>query len=337
MKNKTRSFSGVSILVGLMLCAVLSQAQGRRSLLTTTRHSSSLGSQTEVNQSQPASSSYTYTLFEFPGTFYTYPAAMTAHSNGSKIEIVGGYGSVSLLAAGSFLLHVTTHKGVTTESYQAVNVPGAPEQLADGVNKAGQIVGEYLDNSGTYHGWEFSGGTYTTIDVPFSGATGTGAGGINDSGEIVGFWDGSGIAQHGFTLIGGTYSSFDYPGAIQTAANALNNKGDITGYWVDNSGVQHGFLLSGGNYSSIDPPGSVLTDVTGINDAGDTVGAFCPTAACISSGDGGQGFLLSNGTYTIFTIPGATVTGLTAINDKGWLLGGYIDVAGFVHGFIAVP
>jgi len=343
MKKQTfQHFAVTSALLGLLLSASLSQTQGKFPSRPMSHHPSSATSPTLVQQAQPAGSSYTYTLLDFPGTFYTFPEALNVDSSSSKVEIVGGYGQGAYLTTDSFLVHVTeSKKGITTESYQTVNFPSVPLQSADGVNKGGQIVGQYVDTSGVFHGWELSGGTFTTIDVPFSGATGTFLGGINDSGEIVGGWDQSGAPQnqHGFTLISGTYTSFDYPGALQTVAFAVNNKGDIVGYWVDTSGEEHGFLLSGGTYTSIDPPGSIWTYASGINDAGDIVGGFCTTVACYDSDgyNGGQGFLLSKGTYTMFTIPGESGTGLSAINDKGWILGSYDDAAGFVYGFIAVP
>jgi hypothetical protein len=280
--------------------------------------------------------SYTYTLFDFPGTFYTYPTALNVGAKTPKVEIVGGYGNGTLLFSESFLLYGSENKGDVTEIYETVNVPGAAQQGAFGVNDVGQIVGQYVDSATVYHGWELSGGTFTTINVPFSGATGTIADGINDADEIVGCWNGSGISQHGFTLVGSAYTSFDYPGAIQTCAWSLNDNGDIVGYWVDTSNEEHGFVLSGGTYTSIDPPGSFATIATGINDAGEIVGEYCTTSPACQF-DNLQGFLLSKGSYTAFTIPGAVGTGLSAINNKGLIVGGYEDVAGFDHGFVAVP
>jgi hypothetical protein len=293
-------------------------------------------SPTKIHTAPPGGGVYTYSLFDFPGTFYTYPTALNVGAKAPKVEIVGGYGDADLLFPESFLLYGSEKKGGVTETYETVNVPGVAQQGAFGVNDTGQIVGQYLDSSSVYHGWELSGGTFTTIDVPFNGATATIADGINDSDEIAGCWNGSGSAQHGFTLIGTTYTSFDYPGAIQSCAWSLNNNGDIVGYWVDTSNVEHGFLLSGGTYTSIDPPGSFGTIATGINDAAEIVGEYCPTSPACGV-DNLQGFLLSKGSYTAFTIPGAVGTGLSAINNKGLLVGGYEDVAGFAHGFVAVP
>jgi len=338
MTKQTLKYFALSLAcLGMLLSASLSMAQHQSALRLPSRHTLSSPSPATIQRAQPSGSSYTYSLFDFPGTFYTYGVALNVGASSPRLEIVGGYGDAPLLGYESFLMYGSENKKTVTEAYQSVNFPGDPEQSAFGVNDAGQIVGEYIDSAAVYHGWELSGGKFSTIDVPFSGATGTGANGINDSGEIAGGWDGSGVSQHGFTLIGGTYTSFDYPGAVATWAWQLNNKGDIVGYWVDASNVFHGFVLSGGTYTSIDPPGSVWTIPQGINDAGDIVGAYCTTSTCIENLIGVQGFLLSHGVYTTFTIPGATGTALGAINDKGLILGDYYDVAGFEHGFVAVP
>lgn len=337
-KKSWQHFALALALSGLTLSPSTSLAQGRPAagLHKHKPFSASSASKT-IQSAQPEGTSYTYTLFDFPGTFYTFGIGMNVGATVPKIEIVGGYGDAPLLGNESFLMYASLGKKASTESYKSVDFPKVPEQAAFGVNDAGQIVGQYLDSFGLYHGWELSGGKFSTIDVPFAGATATGANGINDSGEIAGGYDGSGVTQYGFTLIGGTYTSFAYPGAVATYAWSLNNHGDIVGYWVDASGEFHGFVLSGGTYTSLDPPGSVWTVPTGINDAGDVVGGYCTTSECIENLDGVQGFLWSGGVFTTFTIPGATGTALSAINDNGVILGGYYDVAGFEHGFLAVP
>jgi len=216
MKSKRNSRT-VAVIV-LLLSTSLSQAQGRFPW-GVSHYPTSPKSPVVSQQAHPAGLSDAYTLLDFPGTFYTFPTALNVVSSGSKQEIVGGYGQGAYLTSGSFLVHVTSSKkGITTESYQSVNFPSVPLQISGGVNKAGQIVGQYVDTSGVFHGWELSGGAFTTLDVPFAGATGTVAGGINDSEEIVGGWNESGATQnqHGFTLSSSTYTSFDYPGALQT-------------------------------------------------------------------------------------------------------------------------
>jgi uncharacterized membrane protein len=280
----------------------------------------------------PGTSSYAYTLLNFPGTLLTYANGINKGATTSKIAIVGGEG-----AQGGFVV-VVSEKTAVTEAYHPVNYPKEPlAQNAYDVNDSGQIVGQYLDSSGVCHGYELSHGTFTTIDVPFVGSTGTGASGINNSGEVVGGWNACIGTRHAYTLIGGTYSSFDYPAATQTWASAVNNAGNIVGTYIDTSGVDHGYLLSGGTYTSIDPPGSVQTYANGINDAGDIVGWYCTTSECVSTGEGEQGFLLSGGVFTTVAIPGEFATTFVDINNNGVISGSYQDAAGLVVSFMATP
>jgi len=285
----------------------------------------------------PGAPSYTYTLLSFPGTLYTYANGINPGATTSKTEIVGGYGTADGYIGAGFLGHVSGTK-TTSETYKTVNYPHVPpQQEANDVNDAGEIVGYYADSSGVYHGYERSGAKFTTIDVPFAGAGATFTNAISNSDEIVGGWTDSGGATHAFSLIGGTYASFDYPGATFTSALDVNSEGDIVGFYQDTSGGGHGFLLSGATYASIDVPGAVYTNSPGINDAGDIVGIYCLTSECASTNEGEQGFLLSGGVFTTIAIPGEYYTYLIDINNKGVLLGGYVDAAGLAVSFLATP
>ena len=57
---------------------------------------------------------------------------------------------------------------------------------AFGINNRRQVVGEYLDAFGTFHGFLWEKGRFTTIDGP-DGAVAN-ATNINDKGEIVGIY-----------------------------------------------------------------------------------------------------------------------------------------------------
>jgi hypothetical protein len=278
----------------------------------------------------PGSPSYTYTLLSFPGTLSTFANGINKGATTSKVEVVGSQGQ------GGFLVDASVKKTVS-ERYQAVNFPHSAEQSANGVNDAGQIVGYYVDSSGVQHGYERSGAKFTTIDVPFVGATATSANAINNSDEIVGGWTDSGGVTHAFTLIAGAYASFDYPGATFTTALDVNNPGEIVGFYNDTSGAGHGFSLSGGTYTSIDVPGALYTNSPGINDAGNIVGLYCATSQCVSTNEGEQGFVLSGGVFTTIAIPGEDYTYLVNINNSGVVIGGYQDAAGVDVAFMATP
>jgi hypothetical protein len=67
-------------------------------------------------------------------------------------------------------------------SFTPIDVPGAFDTEASGINDAGQIVGRYNNLTQNFL---LAGGSFTPIDVP--GATFTLAYGINNAGQIVGY------------------------------------------------------------------------------------------------------------------------------------------------------
>jgi hypothetical protein len=170
------------------------------------------------------------------GTLSTLATCINKGAHTSKTETTGEYAHDSDSEAG-FLVKVAGKKTVT-ESYQAVNYPHEPaQQPAYCVNDVGQIVGTYQDGSGVFHGYERSGGRFTTLNVPFAGATATLPQSINNSGEVVvGGWDDSDGNEHGFTLIAGTYASFDFPGGTRPMLPMSTARGTWVGY-LDASGV----------------------------------------------------------------------------------------------------
>jgi probable HAF family extracellular repeat protein len=81
-------------------------------------------------------------------------------------------------------------------SFTQIDVPGATETEALGINNTGQIVGQFLDRIFLFHGFLDTSGSFTQIDVP--GAIQTSAFGINDAGQIVGVFNDSTGTTHGF-------------------------------------------------------------------------------------------------------------------------------------------
>src|SRR4051794_41497713 len=82
----------------------------------------------------------------------------------------------------------------TVSSFMQIDVPGATDTQAQGINDAGQIVRLFSDSMGG-HGFLDTAGTFTTIDVPSAipvlGLTGyTYALGVNNAGQIVGRYSG---------------------------------------------------------------------------------------------------------------------------------------------------
>ena len=328
------TFAAFCVLVGLMMSSS-GQAQSNLNI----RRAARLRSQptAKLDTLNSPATSYAYTLFDFPGSLSTFAAGTVVSGKSSKIEVVGCYNAVD--AETSFLMHYTAGKKATAESYQKIVVPGsANDDCANGVNKDGTIVGLYVDASGIYHGWQLTGATFSTINVPFQGAVDTVPNAINDSGEIVGNWDGGNTTGAGFTLINGTYTSILYPGTSFTDVWTVNSKGDLGGDYYDANNVLHGMTDIAGVFSTLDPPGSIYTFIQGLDDHDNAVGWFCTTTECEHYGNPGeQGFLYSGGNFTIFNYPGAVATYLLGINNAGVLLGIYTDAAGNDHGFLATP
>jgi probable HAF family extracellular repeat protein len=72
---------------------------------------------------------------------------------------------------------------MTTYTFTTIDVPGSLQTVAEAINTSGQVAGYYDDSSGHEHGFLYSGGHYTTIDVH---GNRTYANAINDPGQIVG-------------------------------------------------------------------------------------------------------------------------------------------------------
>jgi hypothetical protein len=70
------------------------------------------------------------------------------------------------------------------EQFTPIDVPGARDTAAVGINPQGDIAGDYIDSSFIEHGFLLSKGKFTTIDVP--GMSATGAFAINSEGDIMG-------------------------------------------------------------------------------------------------------------------------------------------------------
>jgi len=190
-------------------------------------------------------------------------------------------------------------------SFTTIDFPGAQWTYVTGINDGGQVVGTcympakdyYGDITYVPHGFLESGGSFTTIDVPY--ATTTLANGINDDGQVVGeyYWpysDHNGF--RGFLESGGSFTTIDANGASETDVCGINDGGQVVGYYSPFP-YEHGFLESGGSLTAIDFPGAYETSATGINDAGLVVGVYYDAT-------GTHGFLLVLQTGTTTALVG---------------------------------
>ena len=88
-------------------------------------------------------------------------------------------------ALGLVLAAFASSASAAPYTFTTLDVLGARETEAFGINTAGQVVGVFIDSSGGRHGFINTGGTFTTLDVP--GAGSTFASGINNAGRWWGF------------------------------------------------------------------------------------------------------------------------------------------------------
>ncbi len=263
----------------------------------------------------------------------------------------------------------------TSLTFTTIDVPGAGFSYVNGINSAGDLVGNYgtIDNGLDSHGYVYSQGNFAFIDYP--GAESTNAHGINDSGLIVGSASfSSNRIIHGFKYNGQTFKTFDAPGQHQTILWGVNNAGDIVGETGDFSAQTHAITLQSGRLQTIAIPITALKQgalainnlgviaayaVDGLTDYGwlDRSGSFkslefpgtsstvvtglndkgIAVGSFFLSGQGFVSFAYVNGKYVSFAVPGATSTFASGINNSGQIVGEYVASDFTEHGFVSSP
>jgi probable HAF family extracellular repeat protein len=188
---------------------------------------------------------------------------------------------------------------------------------------------------GGEYGFLYSGGTFTTLEVP--GSFSTAAYGINDMGQIVGGFSRAeehsgelGLPSHAFLFTGGTFTTLDVPGSVSRTAYGINGTGQIVGSFSSSGLNLHGFFLTDEKFTTLDVPGGLRTQAFGINDAGHIVGSFE-----LPLGTGGNGYLFREGAFMTLPIPaGSAFAQAFGINDTGQIVGNYFDSMGRLEGFV---
>ncbi len=209
--------------------------------------------------------------------------------------------------------------GVTI-TYAAINVPGAAQTHANGINGSNVIVGSFTDASGHVHGFRLQNGRFTTIDFPAS--TSTSVQGINDRTDVVGIYTASGSPLgHGFFLHHGVFTKIDFPGAQGTIAMGINNARTIVGGF-NNS---HGFIWSKGVFKQFDAPtnGSPDTILNGISNTGVIAGQ-------VFSGDHWRGFIKTGGDLDFLAALGALDNEAEGVNTGQDVIGCHDTASGFL-------
>jgi uncharacterized membrane protein len=258
-------------------------------------------------------------------------------------------------------------------AFTTVDFPGAISTFLYGINNAGQMVGAYIDDSETTHGFLLNNGAFTTIDFP--GSTLSVAAGINNHGDITGQYNDSEGIGHGFVLTGDEFVTRDLGPGYQTFPTSIDDFGDLVGFCTDSDFNFHGCVSIDGPFTLFDFPGATASLALGIPFQGGSIvggygtvngsnfehgflyqdGAFTTidfpgdthTVAfgindatnivgsySVAPFDVNQGFSLVSGSFTTTNIPGALQTNPINLNDSGKVVGWYVDSNNVTHGYV---
>ena len=153
---------------------------------------------------------------------------------------------------------------------------GSIASAANGINDAGDIVGDYVDAKSVTHGFLLKGGKYKTLDPPGSLLTvGTG---VNKKDEVVLYWINSASVYESSLYNGKTYKTINVPGETNSIATDINTAGDVTYQVIDSGSNNHGALLHAGKYYKLDYPKSAFTFAGAVNDHSTIVGGYRTTS-----------------------------------------------------------
>jgi uncharacterized membrane protein len=230
-------------------------------------------------------------------------------------------------------LNASSRARAVQYEYTQVDVPGAVSTGLFGINSRGQTVGQYVDASGTSHGFLRNvDGSIVTIDYP--GSTFISANGINSKGDVVGRWDDANGITHSFLRTSrGAITSFDPPvPCVDTtqasAAHGINDRGDIVGRCFDAIGKELGWLLrQDGSFAILDDSSFLSADGWAIDNRRVVVGDYSDADWFVH----GFTWTEANG-FTTLDFQN-NMTGVRAINQRGDISGLYFDGLTF-HGFL---
>jgi len=301
---------------------------------------------------------------------YVYHGMGTLGGNGALAQDINSDG----VFAGSSQIAFPTQDHAVTGRY-----PGALEDLgtmggikstAWAINDRGDVVGNYMDDLGTYHAYILRPHQLPVTVPPLAGSECASLVGINDSGVAVGF---------SFRFTGGNYRAMIWDpvygsralaglGEVTSFAHAINNAGVVTGQansqafrWsqsggaqtleggeavgsaINNAGVIAGTLIAGDDSRAViwiddQPPlvlgtlGAFWSDASGINNLNQVVGGSI-------RGLREQAYVWSAESGMVaLPVPEYTVSSHAyAINDLGWIVGSVsVETPGGTRSSIAV-
>lgn len=166
---------------------------------------------------------------------------VSANGINNHREIVGTY-------IATFHTHGFVHRGTDfSKGYSTLDVPGATETFVNGINRKGDIVGQYVAGPGMAHGFAVHDGVFSMIDVPSTIVPApvphtTAVNGVNSRGTFVGTYVDLNQLD-GFLGQGSTFQLVSISGSQETLPYGINDKGAIVGVTSQN-GAFHGFVIA---------------------------------------------------------------------------------------------
>jgi probable HAF family extracellular repeat protein len=262
---------------------------------------------------------------------------------------------------------------LTVVSIKLLEIPGATQITANGINDHGQVVGQFTDKSGGVHGFIWEEDSFSQVDYP--GMSALNLYKINNLGQFVGSINDPSGTVHGFFFDRGTFSPpLTYPGAGATYALGINDRGEIAGTYYA-AAQSRGFLFKAGRFHAPNLPSAQQSAFQAINNSGQVAGVavdpkgthgiiylenpglftsfFDFPGAAVTYPQGvngggqlggqytnpngnGQAFVSLAGSLLTVTIPGAVSASILGINDRGQVCGNFIDANQVHHGYVAV-
>lgn len=204
--------------------------------------------------------------------------------------------------------------------------PGFTDNNANGVNNAGQVVGQLYGPAGN-HAYLYDAGSMIDLgSLEPSGAAV--ANDINDAGQVAG-WSASasGTRYQAFVYSNGVMHGLGFlPGGTYSYANAINNSGQVTGsssLGGSDPGYtsEHAFLYDHGVMKDLGTLGGAISKGFGINDAGQVAGV---SYTILGNSQDFRAFLYANGAMRDLgtVVPGAN-SWARGINNRGQVVGWY--------------
>jgi probable HAF family extracellular repeat protein len=230
-----------------------------------------------------------------------------------------------------------------------LNVPGASDTIARGINDMGQTVGWWVNSSvsNVEHGFLYDVHTNTYDTLNFPNALHTQAYGINNNGQVVGYYAKEvALGTRQTALYGFLYdktrtpvfTTLDVPGSSGTLAYGINDKGQVVGSYLDSTLASHGFLYDETQkspYKTFDFQNSSGTYAYDINNNGQIVGQFYLQGSTPANHNFLCGISMDNSCRQLTININAAGFDAFGINDYGQIVGEYWDSPlTAIHAFI---